>query len=520
MHTRALTRFAALALAAVLLATCSARGQAPQASEPADAARPTHDGLAALAAADFDIAKARRLLLRAGFGGTPDEVARLHALGLKGAVESLVEYRRGPDWNLPLDVASTIASQQELKQLSRQERRRVEQERRKKDAAQLRRLRAWWLERMVKSPRPLEEKLTLFWHGHFATEHQVVRDSYALWRQQELLRGSADDFSALLHGIVRDAAMLRYLDNHRNERGRPNENLARELMELFSMGEGNYTEQDIRQAARALTGYTFHRESAAFRFAAGKHDAGEKEIFAVKAAFDGDQLVDLILDQPATPRFVAKKLFAYFAYDDPAEETIDRLAALVRRHNYRLAPVLTNLFMSEEFYSPRAVGSQIKCPVQLVVGTYRALGLKVGNYSAMYEAARNMGQDLFQPPNVKGWPGGRDWINSRHLFARYNGLANLIDGPAAAKQESGSIDLVAVLEPRKLDSAAEIVDYLAEACLVVPLSDAKRQTLIAVLENGPPLPPPDEWNKRRREVNARLRAVLILLVCTPEHQVT
>jgi uncharacterized protein (DUF1800 family) len=507
-------------LFAALWIAGTAGGRVLTASEPGGPAPMARDELASLAAAEFDSAKARHLLARAGFGGTPDEVASLHALGLKRAVASLVEYRSGAAWDLPLSVESAFASRQELKRLPREERRRVEQERRKQDDAQLRRLRAWWIERMLKSPRPLEEKLTLFWHGHFATEQQVVRDSFALWKQQQLLREHADDFSALLHGIVRDAAMLRYLDNQRNERGRSNENLARELMELFSMGEGNYTERDVREAARALTGYTFQRESADFRFAAGKHDAGEKEIFGVKGNFDGDRLVDLILDQPATPRFIATKLFVFFVHDDPSEEVTARLAAQVRRHKYRLGPVLTNLFSSKEFYSPRSIGTQIKNPVQLVVGAHRALGVREGNYTAIYEAARNMAQDLFQPPNVKGWQGGRDWINSRHLFARYNGLVNLIDGAKGAKQAAGTIDVVAALEGKQLDNAAQIVDYLAAACLVTPLDEAKRQALIAVIESGPGLPPPQQWKERRNEMNARLRAALVLLVCMPEFQVT
>ncbi|RIK81608.1 MAG: DUF1800 domain-containing protein [Planctomycetota bacterium] len=522
----AMSRFAkpgCFAIGVVALVAWSSRGEAapPVTAEPQSARVVEAEGLARLDPGDFDRAKARHLLSRAGFGGTPDEARNLHALGLEGAVDKLVEFRDDAAWDLPIDVESAFRDGRDPKSVPPEERRRLDQERRKKDAAQLARLRAWWMQRMIASPRPLEEKLTLFWHGHFATEHQVVRDSYALWVQNQMLRTHADDFAALLRGIVRDPAMLRYLDNNRNERRRPNENLAREIMELFSMGEGNYTEQDIREAARALTGYTFVREAATFRFAKNKHDEGEKTIFGEKGRYDGDGLVDLILRQPQTSRFVAAKLFAFFAHDSPSEETIERLSTLVRRHEFRLAPVLKNLFMSAEFYSSRAMGTQVKSPIQLVVGTYRVLGIEEGDFAAGYQAARNMGQDLFQPPNVKGWPGGRDWINSRLVFARYNSLANLVDPSRRGKRQAeGGFDVIAAVEARRFANAGEVVDYLAGACLSVPLAESKRQALIDYLDNGRPFPASKEWDSKRDEVNARLRAVLVLMICMPEYQVT
>lgn len=487
----------------------------PQSERSADA-----EGLPRLDPADFDLAKARHLLSRAGFGGTPNEAQELHSLGLERAVEDLVAFRDGGVWDLPIEMESAFRDARDPKSMSPEERRRLDQERRKVDVAQLARLRAWWMQRMIASPRPLEEKLTLFWHGHFATEHQVVRDSYALLIQNQMLRTHADDFAALLHGIVRDPAMLRYLDNNRNERRRPNENLAREILELFSMGEGNYTELDVREAARALTGYTFVRETATFRLAKDRHDDGEKAIFGVAGRYDGDQLVDLILRQPHTARFIAAKLFVHFAHDAPSDETVDRLAEIVRRHEYRLGPALKNLFESAEFYSSRSVGTQIKSPIQLIVGTYRAFGVSEGDFTAAYEAARNMGQDLFQPPNVKGWAGGRDWINSRHVFVRHNALANLVDAPRRGKQPAkGGFDVIAALEGRRFASAGEVVDYLAGTCLSVPLDDSRRQALIAYLDSGGPFPANEDWLARRDEVNSRLRGVVALMICAPEYQV-
>lgn len=473
-------------------------------------------GLKPLDESAWDYVKARHLLVRAGFGGTPDEVEKLHSLGLHGAVDYLVDFVEQSPMDLAFHGTLPLPYPNESR-LTPEQRRDLSQRRMRGDSEQIARLRTWWLTRLIESPRPLEEKLVLFWHGHFATEYRTTRQAFAMYQQNQLLREhAAGNFAALLHGIVHDPAMLRYLDNNRNVKGRPNENLAREIMELFSMGVGNYTEQDIKEAARALTGYTYDTRTAQFRFVARNHDTDNKTIFGRTGNYSGDDLVDLILAQPPTARFISQKLFVYFVHEDPSPETIDTLADVLRRHQYELAPLLKNIFLSEEFYSPRTMGTQIRSPVQLLVGAYRDLGMKGLDYTMLATALRSMDQDLFDPPNVKGWEGGRKWVNSNLIFSRYNALADAIERIPRAGTQRG-IDIVGVLAARQFASAEEVVDYLARSCLLIPLSDSERQELVEFVG---PLPPSSQWAAQADAINARLRALLVHLMSTPKFQLT
>lgn len=474
-------------------------------------------GLKPLAEDEWDYAKARHLLVRAGFGGTPAQVEHLHALGLHGAVDYLVEFTQQQPMDLAFNVVLPAPISLEERLLTPEQRRELSQQRMRGDSKQISDLRNWWMQRLVESPRPLEEKLVLFWHGHFATEYRTTRQAHVMHQQNELFRQhAAGNFGALLRGIVHDPAMLRYLDNNRNVSGRPNENLAREIMELFSLGVGNYTEDDIKEAARALTGYTYDTRNGQFRFATRSHDDGEKNIFGRKGKWTGDDLVDLILARPQAAEFVSNKLFEYFAYEGASDETVEALADVLRRHRYELTPLLKNIFLSEEFYSERSVCMQIKSPVQLVVGAYRDLGVSQVEYASLQTALRNMGQDLFDPPNVKGWLGGRSWVNSNLLFHRYNALADAIERIERLDQQRG-IDVLAAMEGQQLESAEEIVDYLIKVCLVVPLDESQRQALVEFVGD---LPPRSSWDEEREQINARLRAVLVHLMSMPPYQLT
>ncbi|MCC6420948.1 MAG: DUF1800 family protein [Gemmataceae bacterium] len=476
------------------------------------------DGLKLLAPECWDYAKARHLLVRAGFGGTPQEVDQLCRMGPYRAVEFLVEFHRRPSANAPFDAAPPERPDPlEGKVRNAFVRSQVAATRRSSEGGQAGRLRLWWMKRLIESPRPLQEKLTLFWHGHFATQYSVVRNSYTTYHQNQLFREhAAGNFGGLLTGLVHDPVMIRYLDNNTKVKGRANENLAREIMELFAMGEGQgYTEKDIREAARALTGYTFDHFTGQFRFLVKNHDDKPKTVFGKTGNWTGDDLVALLLEQPATARFIARKLFEFFAYQDPAPETVDRLAGVLRTSQYELAPVLQNLFLSEEFYSERAVGTQIKSPIQLLAGMLRDLGVKqVANSQPIEAAARGMGQELLEPPDVKGWRGGRTWINADRLFVRYNAIADLLRNVPRPGGQRG-VDVVALLEGCNCKTEAGVVDYLARACFVRPLDEAKRKELTAYLGQ---LPPPAEWPARRTEVNERLRALLVLMLSTPEYQ--
>ncbi len=474
-------------------------------------------GLEPLPEDQWDYAKARHLLVRAGFGGTPQEVERLCQMGLYAAVDHLVDFARQPAAaTAPLDASPKLPPDPLVSKLRHGwSRNRANQQ---PGALDVGRMRRWWLARMVESPRPLQEKLTLFWHGHFATQQSVVANTYTVYRQNELCRQhAAGNFGALLYGIVHDPAMIRYLDNNSNVKGHANENLAREIMELFTMGAyQGYDETDVREAARALTGYTFDNRSGQFRFMQANHDSEEKTVFGKKGPWSGDDLVRLILDQPTTGQFIAGKLLGFFAYQEPSPETVEKLTAVLRYQKYELAPTLKNLFLSKEFYSERAMNTQIKCPVQLVVGTLRDLGVRrMSDYGVLDRMTQQMGQQLFEPPDVKGWRYGRNWISSDRLFKRYNAVAELVRSvPQPGRQ---GVDVVAFVQQGGCRTAAEVVDYLAKTCLLVPLTPEKRSEMIGYLGE---LPPPGEWVQRHEEFNERLRNVLIFITSLPEYQMT
>jgi hypothetical protein len=486
----------------------SASKAVAQATEQAAVAKAAAiGGLKPLAASAWNYEKARHLLFRAGFGGPPEEVTRLHEMGLVAAVDYLVDYHLQPDdvgWFDAFPHQRTAPYEQHLNAAQKAE---LNQSRVSFRQNQHHRMRRAWLQRMAETKRPLQEKLALFWHGHFACSFLAGEDSYAMWKQNELFRHRASgNFGALLNGIAHDPAMIRYLDNHENFKGSGNENLGREILELFSMGEGQgYTEKDLAEAARALTGYNFEYHNGQFKFVASRHDTGEKTLFGKKGNFGGDELVGLILQQPSTSRYISGKLFRFFAHSHPDKETVEKMSHVLRSHQYEMKPMLRNLFRSEEFYSERSMGNHIKSPVELMVGVIRTLKLEKVDYASIDGTTSNLGQRLFEPPNVAGWEGGKAWVDASSLLQRYNVVAKLVE----------PTDLVAWLEKSKTSDPAAAVDSLARAVLCVPLSKAKRQELITYLGT---LPPPEQWAGKRKEINARLQAVLVALVSLPEYQ--
>jgi uncharacterized protein (DUF1800 family) len=427
------------------------------------------NSLRSLKASAFDYWQAHHLLNRAGFGGTPSQVRALTNLGLEKAVDYVVNYDRQPyptaradSFDRHIMTPPTQEQQQAMRQARRTgdelalERYQNErQERERADRRQMQDIQKWWLTRLIETPRPLEEKMTLFWHGHFATGYRTIEDSYHMFVQNELFRRMAvGNFRELTHAIVRDPAMIRYLDNNQNRRQAPNENLARELMELFTLGEGHdYTETDIKEAARALTGFTYDDDEFIFR--RQMHDDGPKQILGRTGAFDGADLVDIIFSRDIASEFITWKLYRFFVNDLPgtpgenAQGFILKLARLLREERYELKPVLRTLFMSEHFYDEANVASQIKSPVQLIVQAVRSLRTPVRQLGVLLGAADLMGQNIFFPPSVKGWDGGRSWINTSTLFVRQNILVYLLTGKLP-QVESGSSSDPAVYDPMHL----------------------------------------------------------------------
>ena len=410
MHRTTLVILAALAFASL-----------PQASADGSAAP---DPLDALPAAGFPRDAAAHLLRRAGFGGTPEEIDALHAKGLAAAVASLVDYEK-VESDLPAFVPFQTDGPNVRDAKTEEERRRFFQEHRRLDYAQQHAVKSWWLSRMVQTKRPLEEKMTLFWHNHFTSGFRDVKNSYHMYIQNTLLRRHATgDFRAFTKAIARDLAMLEYLDNRANRKQQPNENFARELMELFTLGVGNYTERDIKEAARAFTGWTFRGNQ--FTDAKVLHDYGAKTILGKTGNFDGDQVIDLLLAQPSASRYIAGKLFRYFAHDAPTEAVVEALAQALRDAGWQIKPVLAKLLASREFFAPASVGTQIKSPVVLMVSLMRLTGADPNLAVMVAGVCETLGQNLLDPPNVKGWAGGRDWITTSVLFERYNAAQMLV----------------------------------------------------------------------------------------------
>lgn len=382
----------------------------------------------------WDEAAARHLLNRAGFGVPPAAVARLAAMTPDDAVASFVDYERfpanikEPDWLSP--PADFREMRQMMQGLGEDERRNLRNQMQRTEREAMNRLQMWWLDRICHTERPLEEKLTLFWHGHFATSAEKVREpGYNYGLNQTLRKHASGDFRTLVLEVGKSPAMLRYLDNVQNRRGKPNENWARELMELFTLGIGNYTEQDIKEAARAFTGWTIR--NGAFAFDGRQHDTGSKTVLGRTGAFDGEDIVDILLAQPVCAEFLSRKLWTYFAYENPEPEIVKGLASTLRDGGYELKPLLRRIFSSEAFYSARARSSQIKSPAQLVAGLQVQLDVPLTERPPVAALAmRAMGQSLYYPPNVKGWDGGRAWINTNTFLVRCNLASHFVSGIA------------------------------------------------------------------------------------------
>lgn len=498
---------------------------------------------------------ARHLLNRAGFGLPAERVTQLAGMSPASAVDFFVDFTEQAGGGAPApDSLVTPQLYREkhanLRGLDEEARRKAYQEYQRDERQAVQDLRAWWLERMHKTDRPLQEKLALFWHGHFATSAQKVKSSWNTYQLNETFRQhAAGNFKALTIAVGQSPSMLQYLDNRKSTKKSPNENWARELMELFTLGQGQYTEDDIKNSARAFTGWACDFDN--FDYREGNHDFGEKTFMGRTGDFDGWDIIDIIFEQPAASRFITTKLWRYFAYDDPEPEVIDGLAKTLRDHDYELRPVLRQLFLSRAFYSDKAIGRQVKSPAQFVVQLASDLEYDDPPYHAMANATAKLGQNLFFPPNVKGWDGNRAWVNANALLIRYNTPVMLVRQRADAKREAymgqAALDSAPKTEaqmapamrdtmmrenndkagrpdswnPRRFfasleyETAGECVDEMAQRFLSVPLSREQRDVLITALEvrggaeaamTGPNVKP------------ANLMASLHLLLSTAEYQ--
>lgn len=353
----------------------------------------------------------KHLYSRATFGISYPELQKRGSWDIGRAVNQLLEDSNNyQDLQLatePLDRKKTGGgiqlSEEEKKDRLRQARQKV------------RLLNSSWLQKMASSQAQLREKLTLFWHGHFAcrsTNAGFLQELNNIHRKHAL-----GDFKAMLLEVSRAPAMLQFLNNQQNRKGKPNENFARELMELFTIGRGNYTETDIKEAARAFTGWGYN-QAGQFQFRPFLHDDGEKSFFGKKGHFDGTDIIDLILSRPETAEFIARKLYAFLAGDDIQETRVKELGAHFFKSNYNIAELVKKMLTADWFYEPALVGTKIKSPVELLVGINRQFNVKYENPDVLLKFQAALGQILFYPPNVAGWPGGKSWIDSSSLMVR------------------------------------------------------------------------------------------------------
>ncbi len=409
--------------------------------------------LSPLDANQWNYHTARHLLERAGFSGTPTEVEAIEEMELVRAADHLVYFKGAPEGDLaafdhsgifdegldpfpPSRPATTALAEKNGEVFGikvKPSGNRPMQAIVNKFFYWLRasrletdRVAHWWGERMLKSPRPLQEKMALFWHGHFATNEDKVRDYRKMHQQLTLFqREGLGNFRTLLIAVAQDPAMLAFLDAGVNVKGKPNENFAREIMELFTMGVGNYTEHDIREAARAFTGWNF--KGIDFHINPEQHDDGEKEVLGQKGHFDGIEVIDIILAQEATAKYIASKLYRFYVSSELSDSFANELGELLRESNYELQPFLSTIFKSQDFYAEQNVASHIKSPVELVVFTYKKMGLDYLPGAPDFNLTTGaLGQRLLHPPTVAGWSEGRSWITPGLLIERGNFVLDVV----------------------------------------------------------------------------------------------
>jgi len=346
----------------------------------------------------FDLVKAGHLLRRAGFGASLRERRRAVEVGVSATVDALcAQSEADPYTDLLEDVISL---------------------------GEIERVRAWRFLQMLQSPDRLRARMGLFWHQHFATSNQKVASPALMARQQATFdRLGLGVFDDLLLAASQEPAMLKWLDAESSKKGKPNENFARELMELFTLGRGNYGERDVQEAARAFTGW--QGKDGRFRVLPAWHDGGEKTVLGESGAFTGEEVVRLVARQPSSARFLARKLLLFFVHPEPSDAEVAALAVVYTREGRHVGRTLSALLRSKLFFSARAHRSKILSPIELVVLLVRSLGAKAAP-AALARAAAALGQTLLEPPSVEGWAQERAWVTSATWLLRQNFVAELL----------------------------------------------------------------------------------------------
>jgi len=481
---------------------------------------------------------AAHLLNRAGFGGPPANVVQLADQTHERAISSLLDYENIPDPTVNPDWAHP--NPDEVKQLREalkaaatpEEKKQIQQAANRLEQTRMQELRGWWLQRMARGPRPLQEKMVLFWHGHFATSVEKVKNPYYMWRQNELFRRLATgNWELLLNEAGKDPAMLIWLDQAQSQKQHPNENFAREVMELFALGEGHYTEHDITEGARALTGWSLDPQTQMFIYRPRIHDDGEKTYLGRTGDLDGDDVIATIVGQPQAAKFITAKIWNYFAGQVPDEKLNQALADVFRANGNNFKPFLRVMFRSEEFYSDDIVRNQVKSPVQWLIGSVRILECDLPPTLISWGMLRQLGQDIFAPPNVKGWDGGITWITTNTLLTRYNDAQALVMGTlpplhasdlarkpggangnrlekAMQRMRMGGVNIQKILPPGDRSDNATIVASLQNRLFQTNLQASQQEAVQQFLDS------------KTKMSDADIAEAIRLMMSTPDYQVT
>jgi len=479
--------------------------------KPADFSRLLESKNTSLFGSDRHV-KIRHLFSRASFGLSVSEMQNLSSQSTDDLVDQLVQERSKPEppgeWvTEPFDINEYLSwtpeEQMAFLELNRE---RIEE------------LRSWWLELMMDKPFNLLEKMTFFWHGHFTTDIESAILATFLFKQNDTIRTYAlGNFRDFLKAIYKDPAMLLYLNGNENVASAPNENFARELLELFTLGVGNYTEPDIKAAARALTGWNIDPFNITSFFNPNNHDYAIKNFLGESGNFNGDDIVDIILQQDQAARFICKKFYNFFVSREENEAFVEQLANEFRNQNYEIEPVIRMLLKSTEFYSENASASLIKSPVDLTVANARMLSSQSVNAFFVLVFQSLIDQEIMNPPNVAGWPGQRAWISPTTYVFR-NTISEIYVNPEFLRdQNTGEtpveFDVIAFAQSFGISNARDLAHAITDHLLRIPIQESTFEFLLSVLVGSAG---EDDWSLQYSGVDRLLTEFLTQVVRLPE----
>jgi uncharacterized protein (DUF1800 family) len=434
----------------------------------------------------------RHLLNRTGFGFTPEELAPYLAMGYSSALKQLTNPSSVDNSKLDGMLAEQNFDFTNPDDIKR-----------------------WWLFRMMFTGRPLEEKLTLFWHGHFATSDNKVRNPYAMYVQNCTMRKYAfGKFDDLLLAMSKDPAMIIWLDNQQNRKGKPNENYAREVMELFTMGIGNYSEQDVKEGARAFTGWQTKPDG--YFFNKGQHDSGSKTFLGQTGNFNGEDIISILANEKATAHYLARKLIRYFALYEPSNSFVEEIATIYKKNDHNIGAMVSAIFSSRYFTTSACFHSLIKSPCEYVVGMLKTFQVSQVDAEVPRLMAA-MGQNLFNPPSVKGWDGGENWIASDVMMERFNFATRMISQKFDYLDKYSSPAKIAT--EQGLTDAGETVDYFLSLLIENDAPQSVRERLVKYVSTDLSGKPLDKL-PNDKVLDARLRGLVHLIMTLPTYQLT